>query len=188
MTNKKKHVWIPLFWGFLWGLAEATGGHFLHWVKIPGMAGFVMFPIGMVFMVQAFRHSEKLSAIFLTALVAANIKLIDLFLPDTIPYAVINPAIAILCESITVGLFFMLKDFGKALSRLDLVLGMALFWRLLYAIIIFSFGIIFPVHNFAELGYTHILGFFFLESSFNAILIYSLFHRWNVAIFPIKQH
>jgi hypothetical protein len=113
MMNKKHLVWIPLFWGSLWGLVEATLGHVLHRIPIPGIAGAVMFPIGVFFMIQAYRNSGKIPVIFLTALVAANIKLIDLFLPARSPLAAINPAIAILCESYIVGLFFMLKDFKK---------------------------------------------------------------------------
>ena len=188
MTNQRQLVWIPLFWGSLWGLAEATLGHILHWIPIPGIAGYVMFPIGMFFLVQAFRHSGKLSIIFLTALVAANIKLIDLFLPAQNPFAVINPAVAMLCESLAVGLFFSLKDFRKVLSRLDVILGMALVWRLFYGVMTLSFGFIFPVHNFAELGSAHFFGFFLLESSVNAILIYALFYKWNGSTLPIKHH
>jgi len=188
MTNQRQLVWIPLFWGSLWGLAEATLGHILHWIPIPGIAGYVMFPIGMFFLVQAFRHSGKLSIIFLTALVAANIKLIDLFLPAQNPFAVINPAVAMLCESLAVGLFFSLKDFRKVLSRLDVILGMALVWRLFYGVMTLSFGFIFPVHNFAELGSAHFFGFFLLESSVNAILIYALFYKWNGSTLPIQHH
>jgi len=117
VTNKRPLIWIPLFWGFLWGLAEATLGHVLHHVPIPGIAGYVMFPIGAFFMVQAFRHSGKLSAILLTAIVAAQIKMIDLFLPARSPLAVINPAVAILCESFVLALFLRFLDTGKILIR-----------------------------------------------------------------------
>lgn len=117
VTKKRQLIWISLFWGSLWGLAEATLGHVLHHVPIPGIAGYVMFPIGVFFMVQAFNHSGKLSAIHLTALVAANIKLLDLFLPARSPFAAINPAVAILCEAFVLGLFLKLSDHGKILSR-----------------------------------------------------------------------
>jgi len=188
MTNQRQLFWIPLLWGSLWGLAEATLGHVLHRIPIPGIAGFVMFPIGVFFLVQAFKHSGKPSIIFLTALVAVNIKLIDLFLPVHSPFAVINPAVAMLCESFAVGLFFSLKDFRKVLSRLDVILGMALVWRLFYGVMTLSFGFIFPVHNFAELGSAHFFGFFLLESSVNAILIYALFYKYNGSTLPIKHH
>lgn len=129
MTDKRQLFWISLFWGSLWGLAEATLGHTLHQIPLPGLAGYVMFPVGTFFMVMASRHSGRSSAIFLTALVAANIKLLDLLLPAQNPIAVVNPAVAILCESFAVGLLFQLRDFEKILSRMDYLLGMAFVWR-----------------------------------------------------------
>jgi hypothetical protein len=117
VTDKRQLIWIPLFWGSFWGLAEATLGHVLHHIPIPGIAGYVMFPIGVFFMVQAFNQSGKLSAIHLTALVAVNIKLLDLFLPARSPFAVINPTVAILCESLVLGLFLRFSDPGKILRR-----------------------------------------------------------------------
>ena len=117
MTNKRQPIWIPLFWGSLWGLAEATLGHGLHQIPIPGIAGYVMFPIGAFFMVQAFHHAGKLSAIYLAALVAAHIKLIDFILPARSPFAVINPAVAILCEAVVLGLFLRFSSPAKIMSR-----------------------------------------------------------------------
>ncbi len=168
-------IWIPLFWGSIWGLTEASLGHILHQIPILGMAGFVMFPIGMFYMVQAYRYSGQLSIMFLTAFVAANLKLIDLFLPAHTPFAVINPAVAILCESLAVGLFFGLKDPRKILSRLDIIFIMVFVWRLFYGIVILSLGFFFPVQNFSELGSSHIIGYFLLGSAVNAILIYTFY-------------
>jgi hypothetical protein len=176
MTDKRQLVWTSLFWGSLWGLAEATLGHALHQIPMPGIAGYVMFPVGVFFMVTAFKHSGQSTAIFLTALVAANIKLIDLLLPSQSPFAVINPAVAILCESLSVGLFFRIKDFKKILSRFDYILGMAFVWRVFYGIGAYSLGSIFRVSNFLELGSTHMLSFFLFESAVNATLIY-ICHR-----------
>jgi hypothetical protein len=104
--------------------------------------------------------------------VAANIKLMDLFLPLQSPFAVINPAVAILCESLAVGLFLRLKDVEKILSRLDSILGMAFVWRVFYGIAAYSLGSIFRVSNFIEAGSSHIVSFFLLESAVNATLIY----------------
>jgi len=39
-------LFIPLFWGSLWGIAEASLGHVLHLVGFPGLAGIVMFLLG----------------------------------------------------------------------------------------------------------------------------------------------
>jgi hypothetical protein len=91
-----------LFWGALWGLAEATAGYLLHLMRMPGLAGFIMFPFGLLLISRAFRQSGTAATIFLTAVVAAGLKLFDLFLPGTDPMAVFRPALAILCEGLAV--------------------------------------------------------------------------------------
>jgi len=93
---------IALFWGALWGLSESTLGHILHLVRIPGLAGFVMFPVGIFFMLKAYRDSKSLSVVFSTAVVAATIKLSDLLLPGIYTLDVLRPAIAIITESLAV--------------------------------------------------------------------------------------
>jgi len=105
-------IYIPLFWGSLWGIAEATLGHLLHIMCIPALPGAVMFPLGVYFMVRAFVSSGKISIIFLTSLVAASFKLVDLFLLAQGIAAVINPVLAILAESLLVMLFFAFLIFG----------------------------------------------------------------------------
>jgi hypothetical protein len=100
----KKHMHFPaaLFWGGLWGLAEATAGHLLHLMRVPGLAGFIMFPFGLLLMSRAFGQSGKAGTIFLTAAVAAGLKLFDLLLPGADPMAAFRPALAILCEGLAV--------------------------------------------------------------------------------------
>jgi len=93
---------IALFWGSLWGLAEATLGHILHLLRIPGLAGFVMFPVGVFFMIKAYQDSRNLNMILATSIVAATIKLSNMLFPGTIPFDVLRPAIAIICESLVV--------------------------------------------------------------------------------------
>jgi len=93
---------IALSWGVLWGLSEATLGHSLHLLRIPGLAGFVMFPAGIFFMMKAYLDSKSLSIIFSTAVVAAAIKLLDLWLPGISALDVLKPAIAIVCESLAI--------------------------------------------------------------------------------------
>ncbi|MGB3862699.1 MAG: hypothetical protein WA915_11485 [Candidatus Aminicenantaceae bacterium] len=188
MPDKKQLVLIPLFWGSLWGLAEATVGNLLHWTLIPGIAGFVMFPIGLVFMVMAFNHSGKLSTIFLTALVAANIKMVDLFFPAHNLFAVINPAIAILCESVALMLVFSMKGFKQTLSRFGFIWSMAFVWRLVYGIGTLSLGFIFPAHSFFQQANVHIVRFFLIDSFANAILIYVFYHAMRLPVSGLSQH
>jgi hypothetical protein len=93
---------IALFWGSLWGMAEATLGHILHLLRIPGLAGFVMFPVGVFFMIKAYQDSSNLSMILATSMVAATIKLSNMLFPGISPLDVLRPAIAIICESLVV--------------------------------------------------------------------------------------
>jgi hypothetical protein len=95
-----------LFWGSIWGIWEATGGYFIHLTRIPGLPGFVMFPAAFYFMSRAFVRSGKQETIFLTACVAAGFKLLDLFIPGQNIQGVVNPAQAILLESLAVAGFY----------------------------------------------------------------------------------
>lgn len=183
LKEKRQLLWIPLFWGSLWGLAEATLGHVLHHIPIQGIAGHLMFPIGVFFMLKAYRHSEKQSTMLVVALVAAHIKLTGLLLPARSPFTVINPAIAILCESCVLALFIKLKDFRKILSRLDIIFVMVLTWRSLYGAMTFSLGSIFPVHNFTEFSSAYKMELLLLESAISAALIFMLVHK---SYFPIQ--
>jgi hypothetical protein len=98
----QRNLPVVLFWGALWGLSEATLGHLLHIVRIPGLAGFVMFPVGIFFMLKAYHDSSHLRMILLTASVAATIKLSDLLIPGALVLDVLRPALAILAESLVV--------------------------------------------------------------------------------------
>lgn len=103
----EKSLWSPiLLWGLLWGLWEATAGHLVHLIKIPGLPGFVMAPAAFFFMSRAFARSGRTESIFLTACVAAGIKLIDLFIPGQLVQAAVNPAQAILLEALAVTGFY----------------------------------------------------------------------------------
>jgi hypothetical protein len=91
-----------LIWGSLWGAAEATVGHVLHLVKIPGLPGMVMFPLGVFFMLKAFQAAGKIKVIWLTALTASAFKMADLAVSSSFPEAALNPAAAILFEALIV--------------------------------------------------------------------------------------
>jgi hypothetical protein len=113
---------IVLFWGTLWGLSEATLGHLLHIVRIPGLAGLVMFPVGIFFMLKTYQNSKSFRAIFATAVVSATIKLSDLFLPGTFALDVLRPAFAILAESLAVIALLSLVE-SRIIQRLPKLLS-----------------------------------------------------------------
>lgn len=96
--------WIgaALFFGTVWGFAEATAGHILHLIKIPGLPGMVMCPVGIYFMLKALHSAGKIHVVGMTALIASAVKLSDFAVSMSYPEAVLNPAGAILFESLIV--------------------------------------------------------------------------------------
>lgn len=168
-------IFIPLFWGSLWGVAEATLGHLLHLAGFPGLAGMVMFPLGLFFMTRSFSVSGHRMTIVFTALVACSIKLFDLFFPVLTPFVVLNPAIAILFESLAVVLFLPGKIRSGYPVRLGSLLGMTLSWRVFYAVFVMGLSLFFPVKTFLNLGLSYAVHFFLLESIISGVLIFLLF-------------
>lgn len=92
--------------GGLWGIAEATLGYLLHLiarvVPAPGLAGFVMFPIGVYFMLKARNLTGRRTAPFLTAVAATAVKLSSAAVPGVGWLFALNPSIAILAQGAAV--------------------------------------------------------------------------------------
>lgn len=105
-----------LFWGAIWGLSEATLGHSLHLLRIPGLAGLVMFPAGIFFMLKAYQNTKSYCVIFSSAVIAAGIKLSNLWLPGTFAIDVLKPAMAIMAESLAVLVLLSIVE-NRALQR-----------------------------------------------------------------------
>jgi len=101
MSDSQKFMRNILLFGGMWGVAEATLGYLLHFLPT-GISGMVMFPIGFYFMFNAFKSTGKESAIFMTAMVAAGLKCVDLLIPANTFLKVSNPALSIILESLVV--------------------------------------------------------------------------------------
>jgi len=104
-----------LFWGSVWGLGEATLGHLLHLARVPGLPGLVMFPFAVLVMGRVLARSGAPSAVFLTGVVAAGLKFLDLLLPGTDILAIINPIQAILLEALAGAVWVALTKKGTFL-------------------------------------------------------------------------
>jgi len=130
-----------LFWGALWGLEEATLGHFLH--MLPLNIGWVFyFPLAYSFMSAAYRKAGKAGAVLYTSLIAAAIKLLDLFITVQIP-KVIHPAAAILLEGLAVFAVFRILEKKPRLNRL--LLGRALAVSISQALLFMGFITVTPL-------------------------------------------
>lgn len=169
-----KLVWVIIFWGSIWGFSEATLGYLIHLaaLPIPGLPGFLMFPLAFFFMKKAYDASRETWAISCTALVAAAIKLTDLLLPGLPPIFVVNPAVAIILEGLAVSaVFHYLKVAGKKLAYPG-VLAMPLLWRMVFLLdqyLISQFNL--PA-GLVTNGPVIALRFLLLESLVNSLLIY----------------
>lgn len=161
-----------LFWGSLWGLTEASLGHMLHLLGIPGLAGFFMFPVGLYFMVRALKSTGKISAVPTAAVVAASLKLIDLFLPGTHLFQAVNPALAILSESLAFLFVIKMIRHPSGLFRYQSILSAVFGWRLIYSFFQISFLIVFSgMTGIFQSGTANILRFFILDSLVNFLII-----------------
>lgn len=169
MSRKISHI---VFYGALWGIVEATLGFGLHLLKrvapIPGLTGYVLFPIGFFIMLAAVRSVDKDAAAFYTAAVAAGLKLFSGLLPGVDWIFVINPSLAILLEGLVVFLTVKLFSMRKSASAIFTTFAAAISWRALFLLAI----LILPLQaGILKKGTAAILQFLFLESAVNGILI-----------------
>ena len=104
---------LAFFWGSLWGIWEATAGHVVHLLRVPGLAGIVMAPAALFFLSRGFSATGKYEAVFLTGCVAAGMKLLDLVIPGRNLLAVVNPAQFILLEALAVSGFYAFRKSGQ---------------------------------------------------------------------------
>jgi hypothetical protein len=107
-----------LLYGAVWGLGEATLGHLLHLVRVPGLPGLVMVPIAVAIMGRAAR-SGSAAAVFLAGVVAASFKLFDLLVPGTDLLALSRPIQAILLEALAAAVWVKLTEMGTFLTSFE---------------------------------------------------------------------
>ena len=130
MKNTMKTLQTVILMGALWGICEASIGYGLHFLPY-GLSGMFMFPIGMYFMVNAYKQSESKNAVLWVGLIAASIKFIDLLLPTRSPMTVINPATSIILESLVVFAFVKVFNSKKVVASSYLI-GFS--WILLFTL------------------------------------------------------
>ena len=165
----KKHICIIVFYGAIWGLVEATLGHALH--ILPVKIGWMLwFPIAFSFMKTVYLKTGKHWSVIITALITANIKLVDLFTSVRIDY-VINPAVSIVLESIAVyTIFRVVSSYGINKSSIILInTG----WRILYMLyVLFLPEYLIKISPISSCQ--SFLNFFFIENIVTSIFIYAI--------------
>ncbi len=162
-----------IFWGALWGIAEATIGNFLHICVLP-IGWLIWFPLAYGFMWLAYRQTGQPVAVVFSALIAAAIKLIDLFGPVRIDL-VINPAVSILLEGLVVFAIYKLGVASKIEHPAGLVkiTAASLVWRVLFCIYLFFLPASFTSTPQIS-GFEPFIRFALFESIINSLLIYGI--------------
>ena len=163
--------------GSLWGITEATLGYLVHilsFFSFYGISGIIMSAVAVYFMRMAFKTTHKLSSIFYVSVIAAGIKLFDLFLPMLPASKTIGPAIAILSEGLVIMLGYALFSKGKKYISLSLFGGIS--WRIFYLATLFILGYFTPHTSISA----YILSFILLQGMLNAIFIYPVLKIKNI--------
>lgn len=138
-----KKAWLKvLYYGGIWGIAEATLGYALHahpMFTTLKIAGSIMFPIGVWCMYQAFRKTDRIQAAMLVSFIAAAIKSVNFLMPFT---NTINPIMAILLEGLTVYLVMplMLDKSSRFMRLAGMGLAMSAIWRAPFVFLPYQFG------------------------------------------------
>ena len=168
----KKAIQI-IYWGSLWGIAEATLGYVLHMaaIQLPGVPGFVMFPVAFYFMRKSYLAIGKADSVFQVALVAALIKCCDFLISGNIPIRILNPALSILLEGLTVAAVFVYAERRKTAVGFVSVFSMGFLWRAVFLFYLFLISLIDLPAALVTDGLQFSLRFLFLESLVNAILM-----------------
>lgn len=158
-----------LFWGACWGLLEATLGYVIHFttVALPGLPGFLMFPVAFWVMRKASQASEDKTVILRMSAVAATLKLLDLLIPGNDPIRIINPAISILMEGAAV---YAVMTLSSKVSLTE-TLSMGVIWRGAFLIYMLGFAQLGLPAGLVTNGLSVALRFLLLESAVNALLM-----------------
>jgi len=188
----KKTAMQIIFWGSLWGLAEATLGFALHWaaIALPGLPGFLMFPFAFLFMDRAVSDTGLPAAAFLVSLVAAMLKLTDFLIPGHDALRIVNPALSILFEGIAVyAVIRHLSSQNKPMRPLH-AFTMGFAWRSLFLIHLWAISLFGLPAALVTDGLSSSLRFLLVESLVNATLISlfsSLLKKRNLIAAPIAM-
>lgn len=183
----KKDTQSILFWGSLWGITESVLGYGLHLasVALPGLPGFVLFPLAFFFMQRAYLATCQTSAVFSAAVVAALIKMTDFLVPNPVPILIVNPALALLLESAAVAVIMIYRKDREL--RVPDFFAMGIVWRgvfLLYMLLINLYDL--PA-GLVTSGPAVALRFLFVESVINAGLMFAITRLDKKAHVPIRR-
>jgi len=182
----RKSISSVIFIGSVWGMVEATVGHFLH-VFTLGIGWLLWFPIAFFFLTSVYRMTQKTSCMLYTAVIAAGIKMIDIFYTPRYDY-VINPAVSILLEALAVLAIYtyLLNKYQNVKLDFITILLASAGWKVLYICYL-----LFLPDSWISIsclsGLIPFVKFIFLETVMNTLLIcLTMFAARRAATIKIK--
>lgn len=170
MDTKKSALLPILFFGALWGILEASLGHLLHYLPI-GLSGMLMFPLAFYLMTQLWSVNLRRTDLLWMGLLAASIKLVDLFIPGLPAVKTLNPAMALLLQAMMVSVLIPAMEKEKKFFYAA-VPAAALSWRILFILWAFFMdsltgGKVQLVHSMDKM-----LRFVLLDGAINALILF----------------
>lgn len=134
MKEKFKLLSIIIFFGALWGIAEASIGYLLH--IIPGLSlyvsGAIMFSFASIILYKAYQKTHSRMSLLYIGIVAAAIKAVDFFLPFTNPFKIINPMLSIIFEALALFAVITMLSREDLKSKATALMIGSLAWRVLF--------------------------------------------------------
>lgn len=176
-----RKLYTIAFWGGLWGLTEATLGHFLHLFAFP-IGWLVWYPMAFGFMWTVYQQTGQPYSVLVTALVAASVKFADLFMPIPVIY-VVNPAVSILLEGLAVFLVFraLALQPREKLAGVGPLLLTNVIWRAFFILYLLALPSGFVKASQLS-GTLPFLQFLLFESAVNGLIMYG-----TLRFFPKHQ-
>ena len=171
MIKKKNVLLYSVFYGSLWGLAEAVLGYLLHLIPF-SVSGFIMFPIGFYFMMRSYKYTQDLNSILLVGTIAAVIKLADLAMPFLPVIKTVVPSASILFEAIVVTVAYGLFKEMRSKISVPGIVAASLGWRLLFLLLQYVLTLFSIKSGLIAGGLQSILSFVLLEGLVNAVILF----------------
>ncbi len=174
----RRMVLAGVFWGAIWGLYEATVGFAVHaFAHIPGASSTVMVPFALFCMFNALRAGGSIRSVGVAAVTAASIKLIDFLMGPVSALTVVNPAVAILLETLAFVLLATVLELPNRrpglLAGIAALLAFNVGWRICFLVYYGVIGLVWSVGTMAG-GLRVPLGFLMRDSLLNTAVVVAL--------------
>ncbi|WP_234123973.1 hypothetical protein [Clostridium hydrogenum] len=171
--RKKEKLWrnfcAVVFWGSIWGIVEATLGYLLHRMNLS--VGFLIwFPLAFYFLNKIYKKTGEAWCVLYGGLVAAAIKLTDLFIEPNV-IKVVNPSASIIFEAASLLALYKIMERRNKKAGILGIAGVNVAWRAIFLTYVFLFMPRAVIATSQLRALNPFLQFMILESAANTIII-----------------